>query len=156
MQRTRFEAAEFNYKYGYDIPVQFLAKRVADLSQLYTQQASMRPLGVEMILIGIDDELGPQLYKCDPAGTYMGFRAVASGVKEQEATNFLEKKFKSKPKLNTEETIQMALSSLQSILAMEFKPTDIEAAIVTTANPKFTRLTTQQIDYHLTAIAERD
>ena len=37
----------------------------------------------EMILIGMDIELGPQLYKCTPAGTYVGYKACSSGVKEQ-------------------------------------------------------------------------
>jgi len=27
-----------------------------------------------MILIGWDDEIGPQLYKCDPAGYYVGYK----------------------------------------------------------------------------------
>jgi 20S proteasome subunit alpha 1 len=156
VQRTRFEAAEFKYKHGYDIPVSFLAKRVADVSQVYTQHAYMRPLGVEMILIGIDDEVGPQLYKCDPAGTFIGYKACASGQKDQEATNFLEKKMKSNPKFNTEETIQMAISSLQSVLSADFKPSEIEVGIVTKAKPRFTLLTPTQIDTYLTQIAERD
>eukprot|EP01114_Cavostelium_apophysatum_P017250 TRINITY_DN507_c0_g1_i1.p1 TRINITY_DN507_c0_g1~~TRINITY_DN507_c0_g1_i1.p1 ORF type:complete len:248 (-),score=52.92 TRINITY_DN507_c0_g1_i1:52-795(-) len=156
VQRARYEAAEFRYKYGYEIPVQYLAKRVADISQVNTQQAYSRPLGVEMMLIGIDEEVGPQLYKCDPAGTYIGYKAIGSGLKEQEATNFLEKKFKNDPKLNTDETIQMAISSLQSILSIDFKSTELEVAVVSTKNPKFTLLTPAEIDHHLTAIAERD
>eukprot|EP00121_Abeoforma_whisleri_P007288 Awhi_evm1s6649 len=58
-----------------------------------------------MILISIDDELGPQLFKTDPAGYHVGYKAVASGVKEQEATNFLEKKIKKNPQWNTKDAI---------------------------------------------------
>jgi len=156
VQRARFEASEFNYKYSYTIPVQYLAQRVADMSQVYTQHAWMRPLGVEMILIGIDEELGPQLYKCDPAGSFVGYRACASGQKDQEATNFLEKKLKSSPKLDENQTVQMAISSLQSVLSADFKPSDIEVAVVSKTNPKFRQLTPTQIEDYLTAIAERD
>lgn len=47
-----------------------------------------------MILIGIDPELGPQVFKLDPAGFFVGFHATAAGQKQQEAMNHLEKKWK--------------------------------------------------------------
>jgi hypothetical protein len=49
---------------------------------------------VAMILIGIDFELGPQIFKLDPAGYFVGFHATAAGQKQQEAMNHLEKKWK--------------------------------------------------------------
>ena len=47
-----------------------------------------------MILIGIDLEFGPQIFKLDPAGYFVGFYATAAGQKQQEAMNHLEKKWK--------------------------------------------------------------
>lgn len=94
VQKARAEAADFKYKYGYAITPDLLAKRLANINQVYTQRAAMRPYGVSMILVGIDDERGPQIFKVDPAGYYVGFRATAAGVKQTEATNFLEKQFK--------------------------------------------------------------
>jgi len=92
VDRARGEAAEFQYKYGYEMPCDVLAKRLANINQVYTQRAYMRPLGVAMTLIAVDSEHGTQLYKCDPAGYYVGYKATASGPKQQEALNFLEKK----------------------------------------------------------------
>jgi 20S proteasome alpha/beta subunit len=60
------------------------------------------------MLIGIDDELGPQLYKTDPAGYYSGFKACAVGVKQTEANSFFEKKMKKKPNWTEDETIQVS------------------------------------------------
>lgn len=161
VQRTRSEAAEFKFEYAYEIPVDYLAKRVADENQIYTQHAYMRPLGVMMTIIGMDEEKGPALYKCDPAGYYVGYRACAAGTKEQEAVNFLQNKFKVKEgepevELSEEDTVLTAISALQNVLSADFKPDEIEVAVVSRARPKFTLLTADQIEEYLTTLAERD
>lgn len=60
-----------------------------------------------MMMIGLDEELGPQLFMCDPAGYYIGYKATASGVKKQEAMNYLEKQLKSDVELTFEETVEV-------------------------------------------------
>lgn len=72
VQKARQVAAEFRFKYGYEIPVDVLARKMADQAQVYTQHAYMRPLAVVSIFIGLDDERGPQLFKIDPAGYCVG------------------------------------------------------------------------------------
>lgn len=64
-----------------------------------------------MIVIGIDEEFGPQVYKCDPAGYYCGFKATAAGVKQTEATSFLEKKVKKKLDWTFEQTVEVRNST---------------------------------------------
>ncbi|RCH77569.1 Proteasome subunit YC7alpha/Y8 (protease yscE subunit 7), partial [Rhizopus stolonifer] len=154
--RARQEAAEFRYKYGYEIPTDMLAKRVANINQVYTQQAAMRPYGVSMILIGYDDELGPQLYKCDPAGYFVGYKATAAGAKQQEALNHLEKKLKKNPELNMEDTIELAITTLSTVLAVDFKASEIEIGVVSKENTDFRTLSTEEIDDHLQRIVEKD
>ena len=68
-----------------------------------------------IIMIGIDDEFGPQVYKADPAGYYCGYKATAAGVKNTEASNYLEKQIKKKQVYNQDETIEV-LSSVLSYL----------------------------------------
>ena len=116
VQHAQNEATEFRFKWGYEMPVDVLSRRLADKSQVHTQHACMRPLGVAAIVLGIDEESGPQLFKCDPAGHFVGYKATAAGVKESEAVSFLEKKLKNNPKLPYEETVQTAVSTLQSVL----------------------------------------
>ena len=36
--RARQETGEFRYKYGYEMPCDVLAKRLANISQVYTQR----------------------------------------------------------------------------------------------------------------------
>lgn len=42
----------------------------------------MRAYAVELLFFSYDNELGPLLYKVDPAGLYMGYYGASSGVKE--------------------------------------------------------------------------
>jgi 20S proteasome subunit alpha 1 len=154
--RARQEAADFKYKHGYEITPDQLAKRIANINQVYTQNAGMRPLGVSMILVGIDDERGPQCFKLDPAGFYIGYKATAAGAKQQDALNHLEKKLKKDPKLSEEESVELAITTLANILSIDFKPGDIEVGIVSTKDEKFRVMSSQEVDTHLTRISERD
>merc|ERR1712210_338532 len=108
VQRARYEAAGWKYKYGYDMPVDVLCRRIADICQVYTQNAEMRPLGCSMILISYD------------------------------------------------ETIQLAINCLSTILSADFKASEIEVGVVSKDNPKFMVLNEAEIENHLTAIAEKD
>ncbi|KAI8587581.1 Proteasome subunit YC7alpha/Y8 (protease yscE subunit 7) [Geranomyces variabilis] len=155
VSRARMEAAEWRYKFGYEIPTDMLAKRMANINQVYTQHAAMRPLGVSMILIGYDDERGPQLFKCDPAGYFVGYHATSAGAKHQEALNHLEKKLKKKPQLSVEDTVELAITTLSTTLSLDLKAADVEIGIVTEADPRFKTLSAEEIDEHLTRIVEK-
>jgi 20S proteasome subunit alpha 1 len=153
VQKARAQAAEFRFKFGYDCPVDFLARALADQAQVYTQHAYMRPLGVVPILIGVDDERGPQLFKVDPAGYCVGYAATAAGAKDQEATARLEKRHKAAAGGGGadadaedaeggggaggagaagggyEATVQAAIGVLQHVLAEDLKAGELEVGV---------------------------
>lgn len=154
VSRARYEAADFKFQYGYDMPVHVLARRIADLAQVNTQSAGSRPLAVVFLLVGVDDEKGPQVFKVDCAGHYLPFFATASGAKEQEAINFLEKRVEQMKEYSTDETVRCAIMCLGSVLGSDFRGSEIEVACIEGKNGKFTVLTEEQIDGHLNAIAD--
>ena len=113
-----------------------------------------------------DDEFGPQLYKCDPAGYFVGYKATASGPKQQEAFNHLEKKLKNKEHApgSWEEVVELGISTLSTVLSVDFKKGELEIGIV--GGPRkdgkegtdkaFRPLTEDEVDERLQAIAEKD
>ena len=97
-----------------------------------------------MILIGIDPEFGPQCFKLDPAGYFVGFHATAAGQKQQEAMNHLEKKWKRLPggsddaaaareTLSRGQVIEMAIEALATVHATDYKAGEVEIGIVSSA-----------------------
>jgi len=80
VQRARYEAGKWSFDMGHGVPVSVLAKRMADLAQVNTQTASMRPLAVISLFLGVDDEKGPVVYKVDCAGHYLPFFCGCRGT----------------------------------------------------------------------------
>ena len=66
-----------------------------------------------MVLISYDQELGPQVYKTDPAGYFCGFKATSAGVKQLEANSFLEKKIKRKQDFTFNEAVEVDIFSIK-------------------------------------------
>lgn len=154
VERLRYEANEFAYKHGYPMPVHVLANRMADLCQVYTQEASNRAMACVMILIGHDDEKGPQVLKVDAAGHFLPYKAVAAGKSEQEAMNFMEKKVDELSTLDEDGCVEMAISAMQYVLSTDFKGSEIEVALVAKGK-KLRKLTIEEIEDRLNAIAEK-
>ena len=83
------------------------------------------------------------------------FTGCAVGVKAVEVSNYLEKKLKKKTDYDPTQTIQLAITALSSVLGIDFKPNEIQVGVVD-ERMVFDVLTEQQIEQHLTAIAEKD
>lgn len=155
--RARDIAAKNEHRLGYKMPVHYLTQKIANLNQIYTQHAYMRLQACCGIFIGIDDETqSPVVYRFDPAGWFAGYKACAAGTKEQEATNALEKLIKNKSLATERETVEEALACLQSILAVDFKPNEVEVGVVSIDDPSFRLLDETTIEQYLNWIAERD
>lgn len=94
--KARQIAAKFKFDNGYEIPVRHLSHELANYNQMFTQHAYKRVPGCSFMFGAIDDEIGSRLYLVDPAGAVYGYKAIASGQKEQEGMSILEKMYREK------------------------------------------------------------
>jgi len=154
VERVRYEANEFAFNNGYSMPAHVLARRIADLCQVYTQEASSRAMACVMLFIGVDDEKGAQVFRVDPAGHFLPYKAVSTGKYEPEAMNFLEKRVDELALLDENGTLEMAIAAMQHVLSTDFKGSEIEVAVVS-AGKRFRVLSDGEIEERLNAIAER-
>lgn len=162
--RARSESAEYKYKYGYEMPVDVLTKRMANLSQIYTQRAYMRPMGVALTFISFDEENGPTLLKTDLAGYYFSAKAISTGPKQSEVTTVVERDFKKLLKKDEnckvivkgdwKKLVEYGIITLSSALSTDFRKNDLEIGIATIDG--FRKLSADEIDERLVSIAEQD
>jgi len=171
--RARREAADHRYKFGCEITPDALARRLANINQVYTQRAAMRPLGIAMILIGNDPELGSQIFKLDPAGYFVGFHATAAGQKQQESMNVLEKKWKklagnSDPAdlgktLSRGQVIELAIETISTVHSTDYKSGEVEIGLVSWSEDELPEsrgqwrvMSEEEVEKHLVAYGEKD
>lgn len=154
VERLRYEANEFAFNNGYPMPAHALAKRIADICQVYTQEASSRALACVILLIGAEDEKGAAVFKVDPSGHYLPYKAAATGKFEPEAMNFLEKRVTELSTLDEEATVEMAITAMQHVLSSDFKSTEIEVGVISVGK-RFRVLGESELEERLNAISER-
>jgi 20S proteasome subunit alpha 1 len=155
-RRLRHQAANFQRKNGFEVPVSVLASYLSSLHQLESQYQSIRPTAVSAILFGFEPATAAfLLYKVDPGGLSSGYRAVCAGGKEAEAQAVLEKGPKEFG--GVQEASEFVLGVLRTVVGIEdFQANEIEVAIVTRENAAFRLLSEEDVGGIRKAIAGKD
>ena len=114
--RVQIDNARFfsqSNKLVYDEPVEIetVAKHLADQCQQYTQYGGARPIGVSLIIGGVDSN-GSTLYLTDPSGAYILYKAVAIGGNSDVAIEFLEKNYNAD--MSLDDAMLLAVSTIQN------------------------------------------
>ena len=114
--RVQIDNARFfsqSNKLVYDEPVEIetVAKHLADQCQQYTQYGGARPIGVSLIIGGVDSN-GSTLYLTDPSGAYILYNAVAIGGNSDVANEFLEKNYN--VDMSLDDAMLLAVSTIQN------------------------------------------
>jgi len=132
--------------YDEAVDVEILARRLGDMSQAYTQHAGVRPFGVTMILAGVD-ATGPRVLTTDPSGAYRGFKAVAVGRKNDEATKLLEGKYRDDVSL--EEAIKLAVEAIKVASDTNINEETLKVAVIPKDTKLFKRLESEEVKSYL-------
>lgn len=143
------QALIHRFYYDEPIPVEYLTRLICDIKQMYTQHAGVRPFGVAMLIVGVDDN-GTHLYMTEPSGRYLSYYATAIGEKSAAAQEFLEKNYSYE--LGVDAAIELAVKALLNIV--EEKPPEnyMEIGYVDTDERKFKILTPEEIRKYIERI----
>tara|TARA_B100000586_G_scaffold228238_1_gene176385 strand:+ start:145 stop:879 length:735 start_codon:yes stop_codon:yes gene_type:complete len=139
---ARFFTQSSHLVYDEVVNIETVVKHIADQCQQYTQYAGARPIGVALIIGGIDKN-GNSLFLTDPSGTYVPYNAVAIGADSDKVTEFLIKEYK--PELTLEEAKMLATASI-NMVSDDVKGSDhIKISQIKSTTKKFEIIDTNQI-----------
>lgn len=142
IDRARVEAQVNRLRYDELISVESLAKNIGDTKQMYTQHGGVRPFGTRFLIGGVG-ERGPHLFETDPSGVVAAYKAHAIGGDAEEATEVLEANYEED--LSIEESIQLALKTLDRVIEGELKSSKVEMAKAETETQEFIEITKEEL-----------
>jgi 20S proteasome subunit alpha 6 len=97
------------------IPIRRLLSYLADKAQRNTQFYGSRPLGVGLLVAGIDDT-GPHLFELQPSGLFYEYWGFSIGSRSQGARTYFEKHIDELPEAALEDLIKHAVDALTACL----------------------------------------
>jgi len=112
IDEARFFSQSSKIVYDESVGVETVTKHIADQCQQYTQYAGARPIGVALIIGGIDNN-GNSLFLTDPSGTYVPYNAVAIGADSDKVTEFLTKEYNNN--MTLDEAKMLAIASVNMV-----------------------------------------
>ncbi|NQU99067.1 archaeal proteasome endopeptidase complex subunit alpha [Candidatus Woesearchaeota archaeon] len=129
VERAQLKAQQ--HKVTYDTPIDTLTivKDICNLKQLCTQSGGLRPFGLSLLIVGIDDST-PVLFETDPTGIYNQYMATAIGEGETEVKEILHKQYKEG--MTIEEGLKLCVKALKKVLNNNFTARRIDASIIRT------------------------
>ncbi|MCE4602466.1 MAG: archaeal proteasome endopeptidase complex subunit alpha [Desulfurococcales archaeon] len=107
---ARLVAVRHRLLYGEAATVDYLAKQIADLKQVYTQHGGVRPFGVALIFGGINPDGTPRLIRTDPGGQYFSYYAVAIGMGDAHVNEFFEREYRKD--LSLDDMVKLVLTAI--------------------------------------------
>ncbi|MEM4598548.1 MAG: archaeal proteasome endopeptidase complex subunit alpha [Candidatus Diapherotrites archaeon] len=138
------ELAQENMIY-YDelIDVEYLAKEISSIKQVFTQYAGMRPFGISFIIGGINNG-NKRIFETEPSGALAEYKATAIGRNKKKAMDFLEKKYSEK--IGLEDGIKLIVNTIKQTKEKNeaFEINNLEFAYIEDGKP-YTKLGAKEL-----------
>lgn len=144
VNQARIQAQVHRITYNEPITVEALTRRLANVKQMYTQHAGVRPFGVSLLIAGCDEVLGPQLYMTEPSGSYWSYRATAIGSSAPTIIEFLEGEYQTNAQTVVEGNL-ISLKALKHVSEEQLDSEMIEIAVISKTSPKLQYLSKPDI-----------
>uniref|UniRef100_A0A0G4I646 Proteasome subunit alpha type n=1 Tax=Chromera velia CCMP2878 TaxID=1169474 RepID=A0A0G4I646_9ALVE len=142
VDHARVETQNHWFTYNEKMPVESAVHAISDLALDFSdvgdserKKVMSRPFGVALLVAGVDDENGPQLWNADPSGMYTRFSAAAIGSAHEGAEGMLHEQYNQS--MSLKEAEDLALVILRQVMEEQLNSRNVEMACITAAERKF-------------------
>ncbi|KAI8871881.1 N-terminal nucleophile aminohydrolase [Ramicandelaber brevisporus] len=135
VEHARTECQSHFFTYDEKIKVGSVTQSICDLALQFGEGAEgeepmmSRPFGVALLIGGIDEAEGPQLYATDPSGTFVRYQAKAIGAGSEGAQTELQQLYHDQMTLHDAE--RAALRILKEVMEEKINSINVEMASIT-------------------------
>ena len=135
VEHARVESQNHSFHYNEPLRVESCTQAICDLALRFGEGAEgeesimSRPFGVALLIAGIDEDDGPQLYHAEPSGTFYRYDAKAIGSGSEGAQAELQNEFHKS--LSLEEAETLVLKTLKQVMEEKLDAKNVQLASVT-------------------------
>ena len=153
IERARVEAANHWFTFNERMPVEAISLAVCDVCLSFGEKKKKkkgekrvvsRPYGVAMLIAGIDKDGKAKLFKNDPSGNYVRYKACCIGQGGENGLTTLQNSYNED--MNFDDAINLAGKVLKENLEQKINKDNVQIAYIKNKDKQIVQLTPEQIE----------
>lgn len=153
IERARVEAANHWFTFNERMPVEAISLAVCDVCLSFAEKKKKkkgekrvvsRPYGVAMLIAGIDKDGKAKLFKNDPSGNYVRYKACCIGQGGENGITTLQNSYNED--MNFDDAINLAGKVLKENLEQKINKDNVQIAYIKNKDKQIVQLTPEQIE----------
>ena len=153
IERARVEAANHWFTFNERMPVEAISLAVCDVCLSFAEKKKKkkgdkrvvsRPYGVAMLIAGIDKDGKAKLFKNDPSGNYVRYKACCIGQGGENGLTTLQNNYNED--MNFDDAINLAGKVLKENLEQKINKDNVQIAYIMNKDKQIVQLTPEQIE----------
>ena len=153
IERARVEAANHWFTFNERMPVEAISLAVCDVCLSFAEKKKKkkgekrvvsRPYGVAMLIAGIDKDGKAKLFKNDPSGNYVRYKACCMGQGGENGLTTLQNNYNED--MNFDDAINLAGKVLKENLEQKINKDNVQIAYIKNKDKQIVQLTPEQIE----------
>ena len=153
IERARVEAANHWFTFNERMPVEAISLAVCDVCLSFAEKKKKkkeekrvvsRPYGVAMLIAGIDKDGKAKLFKNDPSGNYVRYKACCIGQGGENGLTTLQNSYNEN--MNFDDAINLAGKVLKENLEQKINKDNVQIAYIKNNDKQIVQLTPEQIE----------